>query len=98
MLQVNSLTYDCLERPLLRKVQWSLLKGRLLHLQGTNGVGKSTLLRLLAGLLQPLSGSIYWNGQPIVDAMPTFQKKIAYIGHKLGLSLELSIRENYALE
>ena len=94
MLQVHSLTFDYLEKPLLSDVKFSLASGRLLHLRGGNGVGKTTLLRLLAGLLQPLEGSIFWEGKPITDNLPAFQQRVCYVGHKLGLSLELTVREN----
>jgi heme exporter protein A len=94
MLQVHSLTFDYLDKPLLSDVTFSLASGTLLHLCGGNGAGKTTLLKLLAGLLQPQEGSIVWKEKPITDNLHTFQQQVCYVGHKLGLSLELTIREN----
>lgn len=94
MLSVQALSFDYLDEPLLANVSLSLNPGQLLHLQGGNGVGKTTLLRLLAGLMRPHSGSIFWEGKPIHDNLPLFQKRLCYVGHKLGLSLDLTIQEN----
>lgn len=65
----------------------TLNSGDLLHVQGQNGTGKSTLLRILAGLLAPNEGQVNW---PENAAAPLF------IGHKAGIKLELSALENIA--
>lgn len=94
MLKVNALAFDYIDKTVFRDVQFSLDAGQLLHLQGGNGVGKTTLLKLLAGLLQPSSGAIFWNNISIHDDLPSWQQHICYVGHKMGLSLDLTIREN----
>ena len=94
MLKVNALAFDYIDKAVFRDVQFSLEAGKLLHLQGGNGVGKTTLLKLLAGLLQPSSGEIFWNNIAINDDLPSWQQRICYIGHKLGLSSDLTIKEN----
>jgi heme exporter protein A len=94
MLKVNALAFDYIDKPVLSDVQFSLSAGKLLHLQGGNGVGKTTLLRLLAGLLQPSSGGIFWNDASINDDLPSWQQRICYVGHKMGLCPDLTIREN----
>lgn len=94
MLKVSALAFDYIDKPLLSGVQFSLEAGRLLHLQGGNGAGKTTLLRLLAGLLQPVEGNIYWDNKSVNEDLPSWQRRICYVGHKMGLSLDLTIREN----
>lgn len=94
MLQVNSLSFDYFDKPLLRSVQFSLAPGCLLHLRGNNGTGKTTLLKLLAGLLRPSRGSITWNGQSVHDDLRGWQGTLCHVGHRSGLSPQLSIREN----
>lgn len=94
MLKVNALAFDYIDKAVLNDVTFSLDEGKLLHLQGGNGVGKTTLLKLLAGLLQPSAGGVFWNNISINDDLPSWQQRICYVGHKMGLSLDLTIREN----
>jgi len=69
--------------PVLEGVSFTLSPGRALVLRGPNGVGKTTLLRTLAGLQPPLHGTI---------SMPA--DAIAYSGHADGLKATLSVTEN----
>ncbi len=94
MLDVINLNFDYAEKPLLQGVQFSLDKGSLLHLRGANGAGKTTLLKLLAGLLHPSQGEIRYQGTPIAADLATYQRNICYVGHKPGVSLLLTVREN----
>lgn len=94
MLQVHSLSFDYDDKPLLQGVGFSLPAGKLLHLRGNNGSGKTTLLKLLAGLLTPLQGSINWNQQSIHGNLPLWQHDLCFVGHRPGISPQLTIREN----
>ncbi|WP_131783278.1 cytochrome c biogenesis heme-transporting ATPase CcmA [Legionella gresilensis] len=94
MLDICSICFDYEEKPLLNEIQFSIESGTLLHLQGPNGVGKTTLLKILAGLLQPLHGDIHWQGQSIYNNLASYQRSLCYVGHKLGLSSQLTVREN----
>ncbi|MDP3339778.1 heme ABC exporter ATP-binding protein CcmA [Frigidibacter sp.] len=69
--------------PVLEGVSFTLSPGRALVLRGPNGVGKTTLLRTLAGLQPPMAGDI---------SMPA--DAIAYSGHADGLKATLSVTEN----
>jgi len=69
--------------PVLEGVSFTLSPGRALVLRGPNGVGKTTLLRTLAGLQPPLAGTV---------SMPA--DAIAYSGHADGLKATLSVTEN----
>src|SRR5690554_3935899 len=48
-----------------KEINFSLAKGELIGLVGANGIGKSTLLRTLTGMQNPLDGSIFINGEPL---------------------------------
>lgn len=65
-----------------------------MHLRGANGVGKTTLLKLIAGLYQPLAGQIHYHGQSIQQDRASYQKKLCYVGHKSGINPQLTLREN----
>ena len=66
----------------------------VLHLQGRNGSGKTSLLRLLCGFAQPAAGSIRWNGVDIRDDADGFRHEIGYVGHRLGVCEDLTPLEN----
>ena len=67
---------------------------RNLFVHGENGSGKSSLLRLLCGLLQPAAGAIEWNGQPILALGDEYHRSLAYVGHLNGVKDELAVLEN----
>jgi heme exporter protein A len=70
--------------------------GEVCQVQGHNGVGKTTLLRVLCGLSLPESGGVFWNGTPIHEDSGKFQSDLTYIGHSNGVKLDLTPRENLA--
>lgn len=94
MLQVQALNFNYYDRPLFKNIQFTLEKGKILHLRGANGAGKTTMLRLLAGILHPASGAIYYQNQNIMDNLPLYQQQICYVGHKSGLEPLLTVAEN----
>jgi len=94
MLQVHSLSFDYGDRPLLQNLDFSLPAGRLLHLRGDNGAGKTSLLKLLAALLSPTRGDITWEQRSIHDDRSAWQQMLCFVGHRPGLSPQLSAREN----
>lgn len=94
MLNVQNLSFDYQDKPLLKKVRFFLASGQLLHLRGANGVGKTTLFKLLAGLLQPHEGEIIYQGQSIYDDLASYQQQLCYVGHKPGLNPLLTVKEN----
>ncbi|KTD65499.1 heme ABC exporter ATP-binding protein CcmA [Legionella spiritensis] len=94
MLEVRGLTFDYHYQPLLDDVCFSLQEGGWLHLRGANGTGKTTLLRLLAGLLFPLAGEVRFHGRSIHDNLSDYRQSLCYVGHKSGLNPLLTVREN----
>jgi len=72
----------------------SLQPGQMLRVRGANGAGKSSLLRVLCGLQPAARGSVLWRGRPIAAQRESFAQSLAYLGHALALSDELSAEEN----
>lgn len=70
MLETKNLTYRVSGSFSVEDVQMSFSPGKVHGIIGRNGCGKSTVLRLLAGLLTPFSGNIAWNGKPIQSIRP----------------------------
>lgn len=81
-------------RVLFRDMNFSLEPGELLEVTGTNGSGKTSLLRLLCGLMPPTAGEIRWHGDNIRALKEEYLKVLAYLGHANGIKAELSAPEN----
>jgi len=66
-----------------------------MQVRGANGSGKSSLLRLLSGLLPPTRGAVHWRRRHIIGSRDAdFAASVAYMGHADGMSGELSVMEN----
>jgi heme exporter protein A len=70
--------------------------GEALVVSGANGTGKTTLLRIIAGLTTPASGTLSWNGDLVAPLDPEFRRVLAYAGHLPALKDELTAEENLA--
>jgi heme exporter protein A len=68
--------------------------GTLLQVQGPNGSGKTSLLRIICGLLPPESGEVRWQGTSIRRLGEDFAASFTYLGHRNGIKEELSSLEN----
>jgi heme exporter protein A len=82
------------ERHLLRGVSLSLQAGELLQVVGPNGVGKTSLLRSVAGLLPVESGEIEWRGRSIAVERERLHRELAYLAHVNALKSDLTALEN----
>ena len=82
------------ERTLFAALSFTLGAGQLLRVAGANGSGKTSLLRILCGLLRPAEGEVRWNEQPINSLREEYHRNLAYIGHLNGLKDELTPLEN----
>ena len=93
-LQVIALGCERGGRPLFATQSFSLEAGQAMHIEGDNGSGKTSLLRMVCGLSQPASGEVRWGGQAIAQVRSAFFRDLLYLGHSLGLKDELSAVEN----
>ncbi len=66
----------------------------MVHIQGANGAGKTSLMRILCGLASPDEGQVCWRGERIGRVRSEFQGMLAYLGHRDGLKHDLSALEN----
>lgn len=82
------------EHHLLRGISFVLSNGQLLQLNGPNGVGKTSLLRIVAQLLPPESGELHWQGRPCSDSNAVYLHDLLYLGHSNALKLDLTAVEN----
>ena len=82
------------ERRLFAEVGFHLDGGELLYLQGRNGAGKTSLLRMLIGLLPPEAGRILWRGRDIQAQADEFRAELCYLGHHNAIKDELTPLEN----
>jgi heme exporter protein A len=79
---------------LFDNVNLQLAAGQWLYLQGENGAGKTSLLRILAGLSLPSEGNVLWQGTPITQQRSQYHQDLLYIGHHAGLKEDLTLTEN----
>jgi heme exporter protein A len=82
------------DRHILRDVSFEVHSGEFLKITGPNGVGKTTLLRVICGLLPAETGEIHWNGKSVRGAADEFHLDMAYLGHLNSLKADLTAREN----
>jgi heme exporter protein A len=68
--------------------------GDVVQVRGANGSGKSSLLRLLCGLLQPTRGEVHWRDRCVDPRDAGFASAVAYLGHAGSVSGELTVMEN----
>lgn len=94
MLEAYRLECTRGDRALFRGLSFSVAPAQLLHLAGANGSGKTSLLRILCGLLSPAHGEVRWEGRPIASAREEYAADLLYIGHANALKDELTALEN----
>jgi heme exporter protein A len=82
------------ERLLFDRLSFRVDAGCCLHIAGDNGAGKTSLLRILCGLLMPTSGQVRWRGRPIAQARDDYGADLVYVGHLNGVKDDLTASEN----
>ncbi len=99
MLQVSGLNVYYGESHILRDVDLNVSPGQMVCLIGRNGVGKTTLLKTIMGLLQPRKGQIYLEGQPLIDKSSDRRAKmgIGYVPQGREIIPRLTVKENLIL-
>ena len=95
-LTANNLTCIREDRILFEKLDFSINAGDIIQVEGPNGSGKTSLLRILAGLSIPYEGEVLFQSDSIVSHRETFHQNLLYIGHLAGIKGEMSAQENLA--
>ena len=97
MLQASQLACERGDVRLFSGLEFSLGEGQLLLVQGPNGSGKTSLLRLVAGLSRPAAGTIRWRGEDIRQLREGYARELLFVGHSNAVKEEFSADENLAL-
>lgn len=97
MLEVRGLEVMRGDHRLFTDLSFSLQGGELLRLRGSNGSGKTSLLRSVCGLLEPTQGEVLWKGENIRSQRDEFNGSLTYLGHHNGIKAELTGFENLRL-
>ena len=84
-------------RELFTGLDLQLDPGQVLRVEGKNGSGKTSLLRILAGLAEPAEGEVLWQGKGIRHPENTYFQDMLYLGHKAGIKFELTPLENLCM-
>ncbi len=98
-LKIEEISLKRGNRLLIKGLNFSLTKGESLLLTGPNGVGKTTLIRSIAGFIEPLEGKITYQldkkaNNPTSNSEDDIREHIHYIGHKNGIRTSLTVLEN----
>ncbi|MFV3091456.1 cytochrome c biogenesis heme-transporting ATPase CcmA [Pseudomonas sp. GW6] len=96
LLEAVALSCERDWRMLFEQLHFALQPGDMLQISGPNGSGKTSLLRLLAGLRQPTSGDILLQGQALAEQRSELARNLLWIGHAAGIKGLLSAEENLA--
>ncbi|WP_296490649.1 cytochrome c biogenesis heme-transporting ATPase CcmA [Rhodoferax sp.] len=83
-------------RQLFKDLDCQLEAGNWLYVAGANGVGKTSLLRMVCGLASIETGDILWNGSPIDGQRDAYRQDLCYLGHLNALQESMTVDENLA--
>nr|WP_314739337.1 cytochrome c biogenesis heme-transporting ATPase CcmA [uncultured Haemophilus sp.] len=93
-LSLNQIACERGENRLFEDCSFTLKSGDWVQIEGHNGIGKTSLLRILAGLALPAEGEVLWNGQKIQKCREEYYTELFYLGHHAGIKPELTPWEN----
>lgn len=94
MLELQNLEAWRDDRCLYQALSLTLRPGQVAQILGPNGVGKTTLLKQIAGLSQFMSGNIRWQHQTVSADLQQFQQDVLFLGHLAGIKSALTVAEN----
>jgi len=82
------------DRELFKNLNFTIKSGQALFIEGRNGSGKTSLIRILTGLRQPESGTVMWCGDNITHLGHEYCRQFVYVGHLNGVKENLTVLEN----
>lgn len=91
MLEVQSITRHYGELKAVDDVSFSIERGEIVGLLGHNGAGKTTIMKMLSGFLEPDSGTVYFHGKSVSTAPEPLQQQLGYLPENLPVYPELSV-------
>ena len=94
VLEAAGLDCERSGRTLFRDLSFGVAPGNLVRIAGPNGSGKTSLLRILCGLLAPTQGEVRWRGTSIRRLAEEYSRDLVYIGHAAALKDDLTPYEN----
>jgi heme exporter protein A len=94
MLEVINLACTRGQRRLFSDINFTMTPGSMLQVRGPNGSGKTSLLRIVCGLMTPEKGEVRWQGTNIRSLGEEYSTVFTYLGHRNGVKEELSSLEN----
>ncbi|MBL7002932.1 MAG: cytochrome c biogenesis heme-transporting ATPase CcmA [Gammaproteobacteria bacterium] len=93
-LEIKALSCVRDDRLLISDLSITVKAGQMLHIEGKNGSGKTSLLRILTGLSRAESGEVLWQGESIESLSGEYYEQVNYIGHHDGIKRDLTCLEN----
>lgn len=93
-LEVSHLSCIRDDRVLINDLSFKLGAHQALLVEGVNGSGKTSLLRILCGIRHQESGQVYWGGTAIESLGAAYYQDLVYVGHLDGIKADLTVLEN----
>lgn len=97
MLEAADLECERGGRSLFRSLGFALKAGESLRIAGANGSGKTSLLRILCGLLPPAHGKVLWKGADVAGLREEYSTQLVYLGHAPAVKDDLTAAENLSI-
>ena len=97
MLEAAELECERGGKTLFRGLSFALRGGERLRIAGANGSGKTSLLRILCGLLSPNAGEVRWKGSAVGALREEYSKQLVYLGHAPAVKDDLTPAENLSV-
>ncbi|MBU2869229.1 cytochrome c biogenesis heme-transporting ATPase CcmA [Colwellia sp. E2M01] len=94
LISASNLTCIREERLLFDALSFEVHPGNIVQVEGPNGSGKTSLLRILSGLSQPYDGDVKFGDKKISRCREEFQQNLLYFGHLPGVKGEMTAEEN----
>jgi len=94
MLEAQSLECVRDDRLLFSDLSFTVAEAEVLQIEGSNGSGKTSLLRIICGLRQAEAGKVLWRDESIVSSREDYYANMVYIGHLPCIKGDLTVLEN----